>query len=315
MANNTVTTGWKVDSPAPAAYLIPFKDRLSGFVSLIRPLFFVLTPLNAAAAAVLAFQGYPSLHECVLGFFAVAFASCAINVFNDYSDRERDKVIWPARPIPSGRVKPAEALMVVAISLAISLSIAWLVFNPTTFAILLLAIILGGFYSVFLRDRVGYLSLPPIVGLIYLGGWAAFSPGTLLTDWLPWYLYALGVAWQTAHIMIYYPLHTEGAASKVKAPPALFFTPSPHVAITTGNVFTILTLAGGLGLFYITKLSLFYPAFVVAAGICALFYGLNLYKRIADRRAGLHAFTALSIFRLVISTAILLSVFISGFSR
>jgi hypothetical protein len=159
-------------------------DRLSGLLALIRPLFFILTPVNAAGAAVLALGGFPSPGKCVLGFIAVAFASCAVNVFNDYTDRERDKVLWPARPIPAGRISPREALVVVIVSLGISLSIAWLAFNPLTFSILLLAIVLGVLYSVYLRDKVGYLSLPPIVGLIYLGGWrrirssAAGCPGT-----------------------------------------------------------------------------------------------------------------------------------------
>ncbi len=288
------------------------KDRVSGFLTLIRPIFFILTPVNAASAAVLASGGYPSLARCLLGFVAVAFASCAINVFNDYGDRERDKRIWPARPIPSGRVKPNEALLVVIISLVISLSIAWVVFNPPTFFILLLAVILGALYSVYLRDKVGYLSLPPIVGLIYLGGWAAFSPETLLSNWLPWYLYLLGVVWQTAHIMIYYPLHiipNTSSEPDIKVPSALFFTPSPPVAIKIGIVFTCLTLLLSVLLPLLAPLSALYLALVLAAGVYALISGLRLLKDASSRGKGLKAFASLSIFRLVISAAILLTVF------
>jgi heme o synthase len=295
-----------------AAYKL--SDRLAGFLLLVRPLFFILTPLNAAAASVLALEGFPSLAKCILGFFAVAFASCAVNVFNDYADRKRDREIWPERPIPSGRVKPAEALLVVIISVAISFSIAWLAFNPLTFWILLVAAVSGGFYSAYLRDRVGYLSLPPIVGLIYLGGWAAFSPDTLFHSWLPWYLYLLGVVWQTAHILIYYPLHAvdNSAASKVKDTPVLFFTPSPRTATAIGIIFTCLTLLLGMFLVFLTKLSALYLCFVFTAGVYALIYGLRLHKNILDRRAGLKAFTALTIFRLVISAAILISVYVSS---
>ena len=35
------------------------RDRLSGFLALIRPIFFILTPLNAASAAVLALKRLP----------------------------------------------------------------------------------------------------------------------------------------------------------------------------------------------------------------------------------------------------------------
>jgi len=290
------------------------KERLTGFLALIRPPFFILTPLNAASAAVLASVGYPSLIKCLLGFLAVAFASCAVNVFNDYMDRERDRNIWPTRAIPSGRVTPNEALIVVIASLAISLSITWLAFNPLTFFILLLALVLGGFYSAFLRDRVGYLSLPPIVGLIYLGGWAALSPGTLFSSWLPWYLYLLGVVWQTAHIMIYYPLHMNpghGSKTDMKAPPALFFRPSPQGAIKIGIGFTCLTLLFGALLAWVAPLGALYLVLVIAAGIYALICGLRLYNDTINRRRGMAAFNSLSVFRLVISGAILLTVFLT----
>jgi len=289
-------------------------DRISAFLALIRPLFFILTPINAASAAVLALGGYPSLAQCFAGFGTAAFAGCAVNVFNDYVDRDRDKYIWQTRPIPSGRVKPNEALLLVIILIAASLLMAWFLFNPLTFFILLLAIILGALYSAYLRDRVGYLSLPPIVGLIYLGGWAAFSPETLFSSLLPWYLYLLAVVWQTAHIMIYYPLHVVSNAdgeTGTKVPKALFFTPSPQVAVKIGVGFTCLTLLLSVWLFFLAPLSALYVALIVAAGIYALVSGLRLLRDSLNREKGLKAFASLSIFRLVISAAILLTVFIS----
>lgn len=291
------------------------RDRLAGFLALIRPIFFILTPLNAASAAVLSLKGYPPLAQCLFGFIAVAFASCAVNVFNDYTDRGRDRLIWPNRAIPSGRVKPGEALLLAIASLLISLAIAWFVFNPPTFYILLLAVTLGAVYSACLRNRVGYLSLPPIVGLIYLGGWAALSPETLFSSWLPWYLYLLGVVWQTAHIMVYYPLHLVGNGSEpeTKAPPALFLTPSPPAAVKIGVVFTCLTLLLSAGLYWLAPLGVLYLALVIAAGVYALYSGLRLLKEASNRERGLKAFGTLSIFRLVISAAILLTVFISQF--
>ncbi|MBN1177240.1 MAG: UbiA family prenyltransferase [Dehalococcoidales bacterium] len=288
---------------------LSFGDRVGGFVSLIRPVFFVLTPVNAAAAVVLALGGFPAPAKCVFGFLAVAFASCAVNVFNDYVDRERDKTVWPHRPIPGGRVKSNEALLVAIVSLTVSLTITWFAFNPATFYILLLAMVLGGLYSVYLRDRIGYLSLPPIVGLIYLGGWAAFSPGTLFTSWLPWYLYLIGVVWQTAHIMIYYPLHVVPGREN---PRALIFRPSARTAVITGIVFTVLTiLSGGLLPLAASDLGVLYVVLVIAAGIYALVSGFKFYKDTKERKRGVAAFTALSVFRLVISAAILISILVT----
>jgi len=288
-------------------------DRILGFLVLVRPIFLILTPLNAASAAVLGLAGYPSWSWCLLGFCAVAFAGAAVNTFNDYVDGERDRYLWHTRPIPSGRVRPDEVLVLVAILFAASLSMTWFLFNPLTFFILFLAVILGFLYSAYLRDKVGYLSLPPIVGLIYLGGWAAFSPEPQFSSLLPWYLYFLGVVWQAAHIMIYYPLHvTRNIDSKsgVKVPPAFFFAPSPQVAVGIGTGFICLTLLLSVLLPLLAPLGAVYLVLVIAVGIYALSSGLGLLRDTLNREKGLKAFASLSIFRLVISVAILLSVFI-----
>ena len=289
------------------------KYRISGFLVLIRPIFLILTPLNAASAAVLALGGYPSFTRAMLGFIAVAAASCAINVFNDYTDRERDKLIWPNRPIPSGRVKPYEALYVAVASLGISLSIAWFVFNATTFFILLLAIVMGALYSTYLRNKVGYLSLPPIVGLIYLGGWAAFSPETLFSSVLPWYLYLIGVVWQAGHILVYYPMHLTGSTgeSSEKVPPVFFFAPSPKTAVRMGIIFICITLLCVALLPLLAPLGILYLVLVLPMGLYALVNGLVLLKDALNRSKGIKAFTTLTVFRLTISVSILLQVFIS----
>ena len=113
-------------------------DRILGFLVLVRPIFLILTPLNAASAAVLGLAGYPSWSWCLLGFCAVAFAGAAVNTFNDYVDGERDRYLWHTRPIPSGRVRPDEVPVLVAILFAASLSMTWFLFNPLTFFILFL---------------------------------------------------------------------------------------------------------------------------------------------------------------------------------
>jgi 4-hydroxybenzoate polyprenyltransferase len=281
------------------------RDRLTGFISLARPLFFVLTPVNAAGAAVLACAGFPSPAKCLAGLMAVALASCAVNVFNDFTDRKRDKTIWPERAIPSGRVRPGEALALASLAALLSLAITWLAFNPAAFAILLMALALGGLYSAFLRDRAGYLSLPPIVGLIYLGGWAAFSPGTLFSSVLPWYLFLLGAVWQAAHIMTYYPLHL---APGKEAPPAIFFRPSPKAAVKAGLLLTCLTIIMAFLLpLLVPDVQALYLVIVAVAGAFAVFASFRLLKDVSNRQACLRAFTSLSILRLAVSAGILLS--------
>ena len=67
------------------------KDRLWGMLITMKPRFAIMvTPVNAASAAVLAYGGYPSLAECIIGFITVACASASTIIFNDIIDRERD---------------------------------------------------------------------------------------------------------------------------------------------------------------------------------------------------------------------------------
>lgn len=287
-------------------------DKVLGFLALVRPVFLILTPLNAGSAAVLGFGGYPSFNHCFFGSCAVSFTIAAVHAFNDYVDRERDKYIWQTRPIPSGRVKPQGALVLAITLFTTSLLIAWILFNPLTIFILLLAIVFSCFYSAYLRDKVGYLSLPPINGLIYLGGWVAFSPETLFSSPLPWYLYLLGVTWQAGHIMIYYPQHINKDEQGVKVPPAFFFSPSPKVAVGIGLGFVCLTLLLCAILPLLSSLGILFVVIVSAMGIHALINSIRLFRDASNREKGLKAFTSVTILRLTISASILLSIFIFG---
>ena len=116
------------------------KEKFLGLLVCARPMFFILTPVNAASAVVLAISGFPALTKCLIGFVAVAFASAGINAFNNYIDRERDKHIWKTRPIPSGRVEPNHVFIMVALLFAASLIMTWFFFNAVTLIILFLAI-------------------------------------------------------------------------------------------------------------------------------------------------------------------------------
>ncbi len=286
-------------------------DRILGLFIIARPIFLVMTPLNAAGAVVLALGRFPGFIQCLTGFLTVALAGSAVNIFNDYVDRERDRHLWQARPIPSGRLRARETLIYVLFLVAASLTMCWFLFNITAWLILFTALVLGCLYSCFLRDRVGYLALPPIVGLIYLGGWAAFAPETLFTNILPWYLYLLGVVWQAAHIMVYYPVHiSSGSMQKTNppVPPALFIRPSPGAAVKLGLGFTVLACIMALALPLIAPLGAVYFILVLGAGAYALLQSVILSDHASSREKGLKAFASLSIFRLTISIAILISI-------
>jgi heme o synthase len=287
-------------------------ERFLGFLTLVPPIYLVLTPINAASAVVLSIGGFPVWNKAIVGLVTVALAGWGINALNHYIDRDRDKVIWPERSLPAGRVSSGTALISAIISFIAALSLSWFIFNPENFIILLIAIILGIVYSVYFRDKFGYLSLPPVPGLIYLGGWAAFSPGTLWSA-LPVCLYLLGFLWQAAHITIYYPLHSvnDSNGNPINTTPLLAgIRPSSKAASKIGLCFTVLTILLSIALVFIAPLGWIYIILVLGAGIYALVTCVSFTNSPLDRKSGYKAFAALSIFRLVISVAILFDVLI-----
>jgi 4-hydroxybenzoate polyprenyltransferase len=128
-------------------------ERFLGFLTLVPPIYLVLTPINAASAVVLSIGGFPVWNKAIVGLVTVALAGWGINAFNHYIDRDRDKVIWPERSLPAGRVSSGTALISAIISFIAALSLSWFIFNPENFIILLIAIILGIVYSVYFRDK------------------------------------------------------------------------------------------------------------------------------------------------------------------
>ena len=289
-----------------------FKERLVGYLTLARPLFLVLTPLNAASAAILSIRGLPSWDLCLAGFFTGALAAAGVNIFNRFADRRRDKTLWPLRSIPSGRVRPVGALAVSLASYAGALALCWFFFNPTSFFILMAAIVLGSLYSTHLRDRVGYLSLPPIEGLIFLCGWACLSPGTVFTTALPWYLYFLGVVWQSAHIMAHYVLNirTGDKGGAIIQTPLLFSKPAHRATSRMTLGLAALLFVMSLFLPLLTPLSWLYILPVAAYGVYTLYRCRSFLKSSRDEKQMHRAWSSLAMLRLVISAAIILSILV-----
>ena len=289
-----------------------FKERLTGYLTLARPLFLVLTPINAASAAILSIRGLPSWQLCLAGFFTGALAAAGVNIFNRYADRERDRTMWPQRGIPSGRVKASGALIIAVIGYTAALALCWIFFNPTAFFILLAAIVLGSLYSTHLRDKIGYLSLPLIEGLIFLCGWACLAPDTVFSTFLPWYLYLLGVVWQSAHIMAHYVLNIryDSEDKPEIITPLLFSRPSAQKTAQLTLAFTALLFIMSVLLPLLTPLSWLYIVPAAAYGLFTLYQCRAFSQSSLDKTKMHQAWSALSTFRLVISAAVILSIMV-----
>jgi len=116
--------------------------ELSGYLRLMRPVNCLMIGFAVIVGATLANPNVSSVFwpNLVYGFVAGFMLTAASMAINDYYDREIDAINEPNRPIPSGSIKPKEALIFALILTSIGFAAAYLT-NPTNFICLITAII------------------------------------------------------------------------------------------------------------------------------------------------------------------------------
>jgi geranylgeranylglycerol-phosphate geranylgeranyltransferase len=104
-------------------------SKLGGFMRLIRPVNCIMMGFAVLVGAVLAAPQLSSINLLYILFgFLTGFTFCAAAmVINDYYDRKIDAINEPQRPIPSGIVKPNDALVFVGALSAVGFVFAGLV--------------------------------------------------------------------------------------------------------------------------------------------------------------------------------------------
>ncbi len=287
-------------------------DRLAGVLDITRPILSVMGALGVGAGAALAYGGFPAWNKCLIGVIAALLAFAGIHAFNDFVDQRRDVVCWPGRPIPSKRLTPRQGLLLAVVSFAGALVIVWFVFNTVCFTVSAVAVGLSCLYSGYLRDRVGYLILPPIQGLGLVCGWTAFAPATLFSAWAPWVLWAFSATWQAGHIMVYSPLHPIRRVKGVKLTqvPALFKRTSPQTAAALGFGFLCLAAVAGIYLGFYFHLGLLYLLPTALMAVLALVFSFKFMRDSENFARGIKAFYFATYFMLGARLLILLSVFL-----
>ena len=285
-------------------------ERIAGALDITRPVLTFMGALGVSSAVALSLRAIPPWHQCLAGFIAALIAFGGIHAFNDFVDARRDQSCWPGRPIPSRRLTSSQALSLAVLSFAVSLALVGIFFTRLSLEISLIAVALSCLYSGYLRDKVGYLVLPPIQGLLWLCGWAAFSPDTLFNSWLPWLLYLFSIAWQSGHIMIYSPLHP---LRKIKGTtltqvPALFFHTSARVAAAMGFWFLCLAVALGLYLGFYAHLGWIYVVPVALISLPALQASHRFSRAPEDFGRGIKAFSFATYYMLAARVFILINV-------
>ena len=217
------------------------KNSILGYFSLQRFLVAIMGPFMFLSGMFLALKAIPSATQIIVGFIAVYLLTAAEHTIDDFIDIERDKIKWPDRALPNGLI-PRSHAGVYAISMAsIGIVLSYFFFNWQLVIIELVALCLGTAYPL-LRDRIGYLTLPPVPALIGVAGWVSVSPETLFASSVPWILYLVFVGWQSFHIL--------AMPWAIKYEKILFVKLSPRNTAMLSFLFSVLTFILVLFLFF-----------------------------------------------------------------
>jgi geranylgeranylglycerol-phosphate geranylgeranyltransferase len=122
-------------------------NKLGGFMRLMRPVNRPIIGFAVLGGAVLAASQLGSLNWLNILFgFLTGFTFCAAAmVINDYYDRKIDSINEPQRPIPSGTIKPSEALVFMGVLVAVGFVFAGLV-SILCFAVAAASLAITGTY-------------------------------------------------------------------------------------------------------------------------------------------------------------------------
>ena len=170
------------------------------FFELMKPRVMSLVVFTALVGMYMSsYQLHPVLS--LIALLSIAMGAGSAGAINQWIDRDIDKIMFRTkeRPIPSGRVDPAEAItfsLVISLISVILLGLAsnWLAAFLLAFTIFFYAVI----YSIFLKRKttqnivIGGIagSLPPVIG------WVAMTGGIEL---LPCLLFLIIFLWTPPH--------------------------------------------------------------------------------------------------------------------
>jgi len=191
-------------NPSSVAVLdrLSARERMAAYLELTKPRITFLIVLTSAAGFALASSSRIDYAGLISSMFGIALLSSGIATINQYLERDLDSLMrrTAARPLPSGRLLPWEALMFGVSLIVLAEIYLAVVVNPLT-AVLGLTVVAGYLFGytplktrTTLSTMVGAFpgAVPPLIG------WAA-ARGTVGLE--AWVLFAIMFLWQFPHFL------------------------------------------------------------------------------------------------------------------
>ncbi len=178
------------------------RRRLADYLALTKPRVVFMVLVTTLVGYYLGSPGTPAIAPLVHTLLGTALAAAGTLALNQYLERDLDARMERTRhrPLPEGRLLPAEAL-----ALGLGLLLAGLAYLAVTVNGLSAAVttVIGAIYLLAYTPLKRVTSLCSIVGAVPgalppVAGWAA-AQGTLGTE--PWVLFAIMFLWQIPHTL------------------------------------------------------------------------------------------------------------------
>ncbi|MGB9886028.1 MAG: heme o synthase [Moorellales bacterium] len=256
------------------------------YVEVTKPRSVALLSFTALGMMVVAQAFYPvSARILALALVAVTLACAGANAVSCYFDRDLDAVMarTRSRPVPSGRIRPAERALYWGILLFVAaLALAWKL-NLLSWWLLWAGMVgYVGVYSLWLKRRsVWNIILGGISGgMPALFGWAAVA-GRL--ELLPVLVAALVVLWIPNHIWSLALFYREDyARARI---PMLPVVTEPERALRWVLLSVVLMVAVSVLVVWAGNWGTVYPVVALALGAVALVLSLHAYRHPEPEKA------------------------------
>jgi protoheme IX farnesyltransferase len=182
--------------------IAPGLSKLKDFLQLTKPRIMLLVLMTAVAALVMEGSMITQPLRLLLFLLGLFLTGGSANAFNQYLERDIDSHMSRTvrrRPLPTGRLKPLEALLFATAIGASGVLLLGLVFNWLTAALSLGTILFYAFIYTLLLKPNTYLNT--VIGgaagaMAPVGAWAAATGGTTPA---PWAIFMIVFLWTPPH--------------------------------------------------------------------------------------------------------------------
>jgi len=283
------------------------RQKVFAHLETMRPYTLLWCGLVSLVGASLTFGNLPPARISILAFLIPILGWIAGLYLADYYDRSLDAVQKPQRPLPSGRIRPVEALVVGAVFACIGLLLT-LLLPWVTILLVITASILVFCYAKFTKTRglLGNFNRGALTVVTYLFG--VFSVGIPFSV-IPWYTWILSL------VFFFHDTNSNiiGAIRDVEGDTTGGYKTTPvRYGITTALIISVslslLYLLLALGLILTTSLLpfpwRFLDLYVVGILILCCMYTLLFHaRRTVTRKQALYAHELFVTERVVFASA------------